>query len=473
MLIKAWGSNKSTVAVGARQFGVQIALGTSGNMDTVQPAKEIFTHPRDFNLVTFVDVWEESGEIGFFLPAYMTASDFKDENGNTNYDEAIEFYLKSRNRAEESNNPQILSIEKMNNPLFPSDMWQSDKGNILPVAEAQLRERGLLNNKLYEKNYTPVKFHWDSSKPRGVDYQIDKERKPFFEHKYRYERDDLDGPIMIYEFPQEIHGVVPNDMYKFIGHDPYVSDNIDEGDSLGATYIVMNPKYLTEGFSGNCIVASYIGKPNGGRKEYYENLEKLLAFYGNPIRGLWFEANRGDECKNFFVNKDKQFLLALRPQNINSANIYQRKITQYGYLVGGTIGKADLLDKVHDWLLEPTTIGDETLLNIERIPDIFLIRQIIAFDMKTGNYDAVMALAGAILGIREEEKNIIDEIKNKNKHNPLAFLSQNSKMFKNADPLNTLERKMRELNKEEQKIDNGWVNEWELNPSQRHSKKWN
>lgn len=473
LLIKAWGSNKSTVAVGARQFGVQIALGTSGNMDTVQPAKEIFTHPRDFNLVTFVDVWEESGEIGFFLPAYMTASDFKDENGNTNYDEAIEFYLKSRNRAEESNNPQILSIEKMNNPLFPSDMWQSDKGNILPVAEAQLRERGLLNNKLYEKNYTPVKFHWDSSKPRGVDYQIDKERKPFFEHKYRYERDDLDGPIMIYEFPQEIHGVVPNDMYKFIGHDPYVSDNIDEGDSLGATYIIMNPKYLTEGFSGNCIVASYIGKPNGGRKEYYENLEKLLAFYGNPIRGLWFEANRGDECKNFFVNKDKQFLLALRPQNINSANIYQRKITQYGYLVGGTIGKADLLDKVHDWLLEPTTIGDETLLNIERIPDIFLIRQIIAFDMKTGNYDAVMALAGAILGIREEEKNIIDEIKNKNKHNPLAFLSQNSRMFKNADPLNTLERKMRELNKEEQKIDNGWVNEWELNPSQRHSKKWN
>lgn len=472
LLIKAWGSNKSTVAVGARQFGVQIALGTSGNMDTVQPAKEVFTHPREFNLVTFVDTWEESGEIGFFLPAYMTASDFKDENGNTNYEEAITFYLKQREIAEASNNPHILAIEKMNNPLVPSDMWQSNTGNILPVAEGQARERGLLNNRLYEKNYTPIKLLWDSDKPRGVDYEVDKSKKPFFEHKYRYEREDLDGPIMIYEFPQEIHGVVPNDMYKFIGHDPYVSDNMDEGDSLGATYIIMNPKYATQGFSGNCIVASYIGKPHGGRKEYYQNLEKLLAFYGNPIRGLWFEANRGDECKNYFVNRDKQHLLALRPQNINSASIYQRKITQYGYIVGqSSIQKADLIDKVHDWLLEPTTIGSETLLNIERIPDLFLIRQIIAFDMRTGNYDAVMALAGAILGIKEEERTIIDEIKNKHKHNPLTFLSQNSRLFNNADPLNSIEKKIQALQVEEELKPLMWKNEWDYIPTQQWSKK--
>jgi len=471
LLTKAWGSNKSTVRVGSRQFGVQIALGTSGNMETIIPAKEIFMHPKQYNLVTFNDDWEESGEIGFFLPAYMTASDFKDENGNTNYEEAITYYQKLREVAEEANNPQILAHEKMNSPLIPSDMWQSNKGNILPVAEAQLREKGLMNNKLYEKIYTPVKLSWDSNFPRGVGYEVDKSKKPFFEHKYRYEREDLDGPIMIYEFPQEIDGVVPDDMYKFVGHDPYVSDNIDEGDSLGATYIIMNPKYTLYGYSGNTIVASYIGKPPGGRKEYYSNLEKLLAFYGNPKRGLWFEANRGDECKNYFKNRDKEYLLCFRPQNVNNTGIYAKKITQYGYMVGNNIAKAELMDKVAEWLLAETTIGEETRRNIERIPDIFLIRQIIAFDMKEGNYDAVMALAGAILGMKEEEKNIMEEIKNKDKHNPLTFLSQNPRIFKNPDPHRNLVEKL--SHEKDESNEPGWYNPWELVPNPGWSKNWN
>lgn len=474
LLTKAWGSNNSTVKVGSRQFGMQIALGTSGNMDTVIPAKEIFMHPKQYNLVTFNDDWEESGEIGFFLPAYMTATDFKDTNGNTNYDEAIAYYIKLRAIAEEANNPQILNIEKMNHPLVPSDMWQSDKGNILPVAEAQAREKGLMNNKLYEKIYTPISLMWDSTKPRGVWYEIDKEKKPFFEHKYRYDRDDLDAPIMIYEFPQEVNGRIPDDMYKFVGHDPYVSDNMDEGDSLGATYIIMNPKYTLYGYSGNCIVASYVGKPPGGRKQYYANLEKLLAFYGNPKRGLWFEANRGDECKNYFVNRDKQYLLCLRPQNIKNANIYASRITQYGYILGSSHAiKAELMDKVAEWLLEETTIGEETLRNIERIPDIFLIRQIIAFDMKEGNYDAVMALAGCILGIKENEKQIMEELENKDKHNPLAFLSQNGRMFKNPDPLDTFKLKNEQPDEDTVIIKQPeWVNEWELVPEPGWSKKW-
>lgn len=468
LLTKAWGSNKSTVSVGSRQFGVQIALGTSGNMETILPAKEIFMHPRQYNLVLFNDDWEESGEIGFFLPAYMTATDFKDTNGNTDYDAAIEFYLKQREIAENANNPQILTIEKMNHPLVPSDMWQSDKGEILPVAEAQNREKELMANRLYEKIYTPIKLFWDSSKPRGIHYDIEKDKKPFFEHKYRYDRTSLDAPIMIYEFPQEIKGHIPPDMYKFVGHDPYVSDNIDEGDSLGATYIVMNPKYVIHGYSGNCIVASYIAKPSGGRKAYYENLEKLLAFYGNPERGLWFEANRGDECKNYFVNRNKERLLCLRPQNVHNASIYQGKITQYGYILGSKASmKADLMDKMREWLLEETTIGGETKRNIERIPDIFLLRQMIAFDMKQGNFDAVMAFAGCILGMKENERQIMDELQNNNKTNRASFLSQNNRLFKNPDPRKSIEKRIQEMNKlqkekEFQKLPN-YHNDWKLN----------
>jgi hypothetical protein len=432
LLIRAWESNRSTVGIGQSQFGVQIGLGTSGNMDTVQPAKEIFTNPISYGLVMYNDDWEESGNIGFFLPAYLTDKSFKDENGNTDYDRAIAFYLKQRENAMDANNPYILSMEKMNNPLVPSDMWQSDKGYYLPVIEAEQVEKELLANKTYQKNYTPVKLYWDSNKPYGVWYEVDKSKKPFFEHRFRYAREDLEAPIMIYEFPETIKGDIPPDMYQFVGHDPYVADDPNDGDSLGATYIIMNPKYIQEGYNGNTIVASYIGKPYGGRKAYYENLEKLLAFYGNPHRGLWFEADRGDECKNYFVNKNKSDLLCLRPTRTNNANIYQGKVTKYGFIVGNKTGKVELINKLSDWLLEETTIQGVTKRNIERIPCIFLVRQIIAFDMKKGNYDAVSALAGAVLGLKEKEHQIEEELLNKHKHNRLGFLSSQNKLFKHG-----------------------------------------
>lgn len=437
LLREAWGSNNATVTVGAKQFGTQIGLGTSGNMDTILPSKEIFTHPKQYNCVSYNDVWEESGEIGFFLPAYMTVRDFKDKDGNTDVDKALNHFYNKRKIAAEANNPHILQIEKMNYPLVPSDMWQSNKGAILPVQEAEQREKVLIKNKHYEKIGTNIKLYWDSSHPQGVRYTVEHNALPFYEHKYKYERTDLSGAIRIFEFPQVVNinnkSEIPKDMY-WIAHDPYVSDNIEEGDSLGASYVFLNPKYITEGYNGNTIVASYIGKPYNGRKEYYQNLEKLIAFYGNPTRGLWFEANRGDECKNYFKNRNKEHLLCLRPERHNNSNIYHKQVTQYGFILGQRLSqRVDLLDKFRDWLVEDTMLSDGNKLNIERIPCIFLIRQIQAFNLDKGNYDAISAFLGIVLAIKETEHLLEQELINKNKTNPLAFLSQNKKIFHGQD----------------------------------------
>lgn len=435
ILLEAWGSNNATVKVGKKQFGMQIGLGTSGNMDTIQPAKEIFTNPNTFNLVSFNDDWEESGDIGFFMPAYITIRDYKDKDGNTDFDKAIKYVKGLEAIAMEADNPQVLAAHKMNYPTVPSDMWQSNKSNILPVAEAERRLAELNKGKLYQKNHTCIKLSWDSSSHTGVSYKIDYESRPFYEHKFRYERDDLSGAVCIYEFPQiiETTGKTPDDMYCFIGHDPYISDRLDQGNSLGASYILMNPKYISDGFNGNTVVASYIGKPFGGRKEYYSNLEKLMALYGNPTRGLWFEADRGDECKNYYVNRNKANLLALRPQRVDSKNIHAKRIVQYGFTTGGKIGKIDKLDKFADWLLDFTTLSDGKKLNIERLPCIFLVRQIAQYDLEKGNYDAVSAMIGCIVGLKEHEHQLFEDIKKKHSHNPLSFLSQNRKLFADSD----------------------------------------
>jgi hypothetical protein len=463
LLLHAWGSNNATVKIG-KQFGCQIGLGTSGNMETIKPAKQIFTHPKQYNLLSFVDDWEQSGEIGFFLPAYITNRRFKDENGNTDFEAAIKYYKKEENIAAQADNPHVLAIFKMNNPLKPSDMWQSNKGYLLPVNEAETREKELIKNKLYKKIGTPVKLIWNSKFPRGVQHEIDKTKQPYYEHKYKYTRTALDGPIMIYEFPQEVKGEIPKDMYIFT-HDPYKSDRLDEGESLGCTYVIMNPKYIPYGYNGNTIVASYISKCSGGRKEYYENLEKLLQYYGNPHRGLWFENNAGigDECKNYFVNRNKASLLNLKPQRVQTSNVHQKHIVNYGYVVGNKTAKVELINKLAEWLLELTELSDGVKRNIERIPCRFLIQQIQQFSIESGNYDAVMSTLGFIISIKENEKELMESFQKK--ENPLSFLSQNQGLFFVSDPFDTFKERNSSLFEEKEKevVNYNWVDKWNIN----------
>ncbi len=228
--------------------------------------------------------------------------------------------------------------------------------------------------------------------------------------------------------PVEERCEVINDMYVFT-HDPYVSDDWAEGGSLGTVHVWLNPKYWNKYLVNSPLVATYIGKPRGGKKEFYENLEKLLAFYGNPLRGLWYEANRGEYCRGFFHKKGKAKLLSLRPQYEKGDNIFGKAVTQYGFIVGNQVAKLAMLDDLADFLLKPIESMNNKLV-IETLPCIFTLRQIKLYEPKDGNFDAVSSIMGFPLYIREEEHRMLNEMKSKRiKKNPLAFLSVNSKIM--------------------------------------------
>ena len=181
------------------------------------------------------------------------------------------------------------------------------------------------------------------------------------------------------------------DLY-YIVHDPYVSST--GGESLGATYVFANPKYLPEGHPGNTLMASYIGKPETLDK-YNENLEKLVQYYGNPMGGLWYEANRGENVRHWFIKKNKQYVLSVRPTSIKGSRIYEAKTSEHGYLVGNKMAKINLVQYLNDWLLEETELSDGKKRNIERLPCLYTVRQIAMFDINDDeNYDGVSALLG-------------------------------------------------------------------------------
>jgi hypothetical protein len=390
---------------GSNKYGSMMFLGTGGDMDkgTLDAAK-MFNDPETFNLLEFDNVWENtSRKIGYFVPAYMGLNQYKDKNGFTQEEPARQYLegVRAKLRASKSGS-SALDDELQNRPLVPSEVFLTKRGNIFPVAELRERLVTLENDDNFRLIEKPVSLYFSAEAPTGVDYHLDLERKllplndfPLTEKQSR----NRDGCVVIYEFPVEVAGEIPSDMY-YIGHDPYASDDPD-GNSLGAIYVFKNKKYMSHGFDE--IVATFIGRPHEGRHVINENLYKLSLFYGSAK--IYFE-NAVGNVKEYFEKVKRLDLLARQPVtvlNSKKAAAHSRTSTPvYGYPMSNRKFKSEALQYLRDWLLEVrgTDNNGRTLRNLDLIPDKGLLKELIHFDMD-GNYDRVMAFMGCIIALEE------------------------------------------------------------------------
>lgn len=424
-------SNRATLRTEGIKFGVECYIGTSGNMELAQGIRKIFENPSDYECLSFEDVFELKGRIGFFLPSYMVDQRFKDLDGNTDLDKAKTFYLKELDSQRTS---EARNAFKMNYPIYPSDMWITKEDSILPKKYAEDRLKELYTNDLYKSLRTFVDLKWNNNK---VEYTIIDEKKAVKIDTFRESQGSNDSKnkglkstkcdFIIYEFPQaDAHP----DTYKFIGLDPYVSDETSGGESLGATYILKNPKYIHEGQTGDIIVAEYVAKP-GTRDEYSRNVELLLGLYNNPRRSLMFERNRGEKIEEYFKKVHKEYLLALQPSKYVDGKVKLQQILKYGHDVGNQHDKLELLNQFAEWLLEKTTFNGETKYNIQRICSVGLLDEILNYDFqadkdKDANYDRISAMLGCIVARKEGFNQLKDNTQVK-KYN-LDFFANDPKL---------------------------------------------
>lgn len=427
-LLEAWASNEGLVKDGGSKMASQKAIGTSGEMTAVVPMQKIFTHPRDYDCLVFQYPDQDAdGEYGFFIPIYMTDSKFKDADGNTDVEKAKAHHLKDYEEKASASDPNVFIKHRMNFPIHIDDMWYTGGTNILPALEAEMVEKQLMKGNLYEKIGTAIKLKFDSTSPYGgVSYEVDTKADPIYDFPFNPKRDNFEGCVMMYINPDKllVNGVIPRDMC-IVTHDGYVSD--ESGASLGAAHVWVNPKYIPYDKPGNCLAATYIGKNRNGVDGYNLVLEMLCAFYGNPLRGLWYEADRGDKIRSHFLLKNKSDLLCLRPKYAQGDFLFDKSARTTGFLTGTADGKRSLVQNFGEWLLKPTTLrgkdGEpETMTNIERIPCIFTLRQIKLYSFKkSDNFDAISSAYAFPLALDEQEHYIhTDEMRRKN---PIKSLS--------------------------------------------------
>lgn len=429
-LLNVHGSNTACQMEGAFKFGSSVYLGTGGNMDKIRESEEIFRNPSAYNFLEFDDRWENSGNIGWFVPAYYGLNQYKDENGNTDLQGAYNELMRERERIKtESNSFTALALEMMNRPIVPSEMFLTKQGNIFPVAELSNRLRELKKNNYWKSMGTPISLYFDSKKPEGVGYTVDTEGKldPLDTFPMNSEqKKNPEGCPLIYEFPTKIDGKVPDDMYLF-SLDPYVSDEQDAGGSLGAFYVFKNSKYALEGFGYNQIVAEYVAKPYGGRIVFNQNVEKLIMMYGSPKRSFYFENNRGNTVE-YFTKRNKLHLLSRKPRKVLTKTHSKSSNTriEYGYSVPTRGAKIELMEMLRDFSLEErTSFEGQKVLNLDLFPKS-LCEEMIQFDYDNGNFDRIMGVAGSILGLRETENELIDEQERANQVDVYKFFKERS-----------------------------------------------
>lgn len=415
---KAWKAVQDSVEEGTMKYGTMIGFGTGGtNNKDFGPMSKMFYNPEAFNILPCKNIWDEglgNTTCGFFTPAYWHV-DFKDKEGNTNKEEAKEFFKKRRERTEKSPDPMDLKQEKAEQPFCPQDAILIFNDSGFPSEAAKRRRNELIAS--HKANVGVVGKMLETS--IGVSFEPSDEVKPLTKWKYP-KKEFREGAVVIYESPFKLDGEVPKHLY-IIGHDPYDKDD-SEGPSVGAAYVYKMSN--TYGGTQKKVVATYFGRPRS-LDEYNYNLFCLARYYNAKIG---FENDRGDvigyaKRKGLLSYLASEFKLAY-DDNLRTS-VASRK---YGMHMGS--GKLNKRKKTGDSYL--TDMLTEVLgVNMLGTPVTFLntiecistLEEIQEYNPEEGNFDRISALRVLIYHIKElEYKNK----KPKDKKNS----STNKKLFK-------------------------------------------
>lgn len=399
-------------------FCVPILSGTGGDMEKGKEAGEMFFSPAAYNILEFPDIWENRGQIGWFVPATKARNEYKNEVplsvflGITHPDlDKItiwvsdeekclkEFIEPRRARALKSGNPSVILKEKAYYPVKPSESFLVLSQNPFDVdaCEKQLfkiRHQGL-------RTGIPVILYTDESNEVKHRFIDDDRVYPITEFPVKSQ--DTSGCIVIYEFPME---KPPWGLYVG-GIDPYKQDQARYSDSLGACYIFKRLHNITGEKFQDMLVASYVGRP-ASKQTWYENTRLLLKFY-NAI-ALCENEDVGFIDYMIFTKKEGHYL-ADQPAWIKDIHPNSTVKRNKGIHVTPKI-RAHLNGKLLDYQREPIVLEHDPdgkpileVLGTSRILDPMLLEEMIKYN-STGNFDRIVAASLAITQARKMDPDL-------------------------------------------------------------------
>ena len=375
---ETWGAIEAIQQSKEKKNLVIWALGTGGLVSghAALYAETIFRNPDEYNCITFDDIFENRGTIGYFVPYWLTMNEFKKNHVNMVTDEllarkAVEL---RREKAKKSNDPTVYQTEIINGPMAPSEAFLVVEGSYFPtlLLKEQLAEVEGGNCKKYMESSFRGSLKFDGD---DVVFETEQDAQPI--RNYPLTRgEDKKGCVEIWVKPQRNdEGVIPWGTY--IG-------GMDVVDKARATTDSLPSIFIMNRFTRQ-IVAEYTGRTDDPN-DFYEICRKLLLYY--RATGMYEQNLPG--LYTYFHQKKCTYLLADTPYQLRNSDTYKEGTnTSKGVNASGTVNST-ARDFIKSWLNEPTsTHGERSVINTIYSPAA--LKELISWNPH-GNFDRVSSL---------------------------------------------------------------------------------
>lgn len=382
---ESWGAIEATQAAAQHKRLVIYGLGTGG-LTTAGAAlytQEIFYNPEDYNCLIFEDKWENKGNIGFFLPAYLTRNEFKEgPNKITNEAKANMAINEEIEDAKKGGSKIQLLSKIINNPSKPSEIFLRLEGNKFPTQDLKQALAELESDNIKLKASYKVDL---LEKTKNNITLIPSEKETIINYPLG-KNDTMDACIELYQKPKvDGDGKVISNRY-IMSTDPVDDDgNNDTTRSLQSTFILdtWTDKLVAE-YTARTYLAS----------DYYENVRKLCILYN--AKNLYESNKKG--MYGHFKNKHALFYLAETPQILKDQELV--KSTGIGNRSLGVNMSNDRIklygiDLVLEWLEKPS-YDNPDIKNLYTIRSQALLKELISYSMDI-NADRVSAMIALMI----------------------------------------------------------------------------
>lgn len=390
-LIPALGQLKECTANGAEKFGTIWMFGTGGDMagGSTEAVKEVFYNPEAFDCLVFEDDYENKGKIGYFVPAWRTLNQFKNDEGVTNEVIAKKYLEDERTKLANGKTKQPLYDELQNRPIVPSEAFLVQQGNTFPVAE--LKEH-LAHIESSERAKGVGTTGWMQRGKEGqAIFKPDHDLTPA-DYPTKYSKDPK-GAVVIWEQP------ISNPPYGayIAGIDSIDQDQAESSSSMGS--IIIYKRFINSDQTYHLPVAEYTGRPEFAT-DFYEQCRRLLEYYN--AKALY--ENQTPGIKAYFETKNCLHLLHRQPAIIKSISPNSKVDRTFGTHMTAQIKDAIEI-MTRDWLKTELSPG---VLQLTKIYSIPLLKELIGYN-KDGNFDRVIAFMLVIMQDLEMHKIVVEE----------------------------------------------------------------
>ena len=390
--------------------GMFIAAGSVGDLSQCEPLKKMITRPDANDIYSLesnlIDETGVIGRTGLFIPEQWSMPPFIDKYGNSKVEEALAALDEQFATWKRELDPQEYQLRISQHPRNIKEAFDFRTVSVFPshLVTSQIR-------RIEDKQY-PYEFLDIFRDERGQVTVKDTNKLPIIEFPITKNTDDKTGVLVVYERPAKD----PEFGMYYASIDPVGEGKTTTSESLCSIYVYKSPVEVTRNdgekvetfIEHDKIVAAWCGRFDDIVKTH-ERLEMIVEWYN-----AWtIVENNISLFIQHMIHRKKQKYLVPRSQILflkdigANANVFQ----EYGWRNTGTLFKSHMISYAIEFIreeLHQETTDDgkivKTTYGIERIPDIMLLKEMMAY--RDGvNVDRLVSFAALIAFAKVQQAN--------------------------------------------------------------------